>query len=376
VNPGWRTVRLIVSGLALAAGAGRLAAQQTTLAAGRVVRIDGADTTSLAGARVVLHRVARSLQGPIDSLLAGHRGEFRFRYPIDTSAIYLLSSGYKGIEYFSTPLRPSPVHPDTGLLLIVSDTSSTVRLSVASRHIVIGKPAQDGTRPTLEIVVLENNGFRTRVAGNDSGPTWAARLPAGALNFQVGQGDVSQEAVEFRHDSVLLFAPVAPGEKQLLYTYEIPASPGTVRIPIDDSVSAVNVLLEEFDRKVSGGEISKGDSTRIENREFQQWVGPAAPGAVVSIDFPRSRTGWLLPALVGLVGAGLIATLVLGLRRRAVEPAASGAGPLLDELARLDARYAGQEGEVPPEEWRRYQDERARLKQEVSTRLAGSRRLS
>jgi hypothetical protein len=366
----WRAA----AGLALAAAAlpvpvGRLHSQQTAISSGRLVRVSGTDTVGIRAATVVLHRVGRGAQGPIDSARTGPRGEFRFRFPADTSVVYLLSSGYAGIEYFSTPIPVNPGRSDTGLLLIVSDTSTTVPLHVTSRHIVISKPATDGTRAALEIVTLENAGTLTRVGGGLDRPTWGARLPSGALGFQVGQGDVSAEAMQARHDSVLLFAPVAPGEKQLVYTYQLPAAPGTVRIPIGDSIGTLNVVLEEFDRAVRGGGLARADSQRIENRSFRLWTGAVGPGAVVTIDFPGNRTAWLLPALVGVLGLSLVFGLLRVLPRRA--PPVGGATAVLDALARLDARYAGREAEVGAHEWAAYQRDRARLKTEMGARLAG-----
>jgi hypothetical protein len=363
------------AGLALAAAAflvpvGRLHSQQTAITSGRLVRVSRTDTVAIRAATVVLHRVGRGAQGPIDSTRTGLRGEFRFRFPADTSVVYLLSSGYAGIEYFSTPIQAIPGHPDTGLLLFVFDTSTTAPLHVSSRHIVISKPAADGTRAALEIVALENAGTLTRVGGGVDRPTWGTRVPAGALGFQVGQGDVSAEAIQVRHDSVLLFAPVAPGEKQLVYTYQLPATPGTVRIPIGDSIGTLNVLLEEFDRTVRGGGLTRADSQRIENRSFRLWTGAMGPGTVVIIDFPGNRTAWLLPALVGVVGLSLVVALLRVLRRRA--PPVGGATTVLDALARLDARYAGREAEVGAREWAAYQRDRARLKAEMAERLAGN----
>lgn len=369
----WRgAAGLVLATAAFLPPAARAQAQQA-LTAGRVVRISGDDTLGVPATTVVLHRIGRNAQGPIDSTRTGPRGEFRFRFPADTAVVYLLSSGYAGIEYFSTPLHAIPVRPDTGLLLVVSDTSAGASLRVTSRHIVISKPAADGTRATLEIVALENTGNLTRVTGGGERVTWGTRLPQGALGFQVGQGDVSSEAIQVRHDSVVLFAPVAPGEKQLVYTYQLPAAPGTVKIPFGDSVGTLNVLLEEFDRTVKGGGVARADSQRIENRTFLQWTGPVGPGTVVSIDFPGNRTRWLLPGLVGMMAIGLLLGLLRALGRRGLRGPGSEPATLLDALARLDARYAGREAQVGTGEWAEYQRERARLKAEVAEQLAGKK---
>jgi hypothetical protein len=89
-----------------------------------------------------------------------------------------------------------------------------------------------------------------------------------------------------------------------------------VRFPIGDSIAALTVMLEEFDRTPTGGGLVKGDSVRVESRTFRQWNGAAAPGVVISIDLPGGLTGWILPVLVGMVALGLVVALVAVLRRR------------------------------------------------------------
>jgi hypothetical protein len=80
----------------------------------------------------------------------------------------------------------------------------------------------------------------------------------------------------------------------------------------------------------------------------------------------------VLPVLVALVGTAFVGGFLL-LRRRSLArpgPAPPGAD-LVDRLARLEAQYAGRETEVKPEEWATYLAERARLKSELASHLAG-----
>src|SRR5512135_3767065 len=102
--------------MVLSAATGRLSGQ--AVAGGRVVRTSGADSIPVAGARVLLHRIGRSVQGPIDSAFADRRGAFRFRFVPDTSAVYLTSSRYDGIEYFSPTVHLDPAAPDTALRIV------------------------------------------------------------------------------------------------------------------------------------------------------------------------------------------------------------------------------------------------------------------
>lgn len=345
-----------------------LAAQQTS-AGGRVVRVTATDTIAVPGVQVMLHRVSRDAQGPLDSTIAGPRGEFRFRYRADTAAVYLVSAGWNGIEYFSSPLHTNPALPDTALHLVVSDTSSTAPVVTVSRHLVISKPGADGIRPALEIVVLSNPGPTTRISPDTLHPSWAAPLPRGVAGFTAGSGDFSSEALVVRNDSVLVFAPIASGEKQLLYTYALAPAPGPITLTLGDSVVSFKVLLEERGRAVKGGGISVADTQVIEGRTFRQWTGPMPAGSVLSVDFPGSQTDWVIPGLVGGIALILIGVAARAMRRRPVMAVAAGP-PLIDQLARLDARFAGQESTATPAEWATYQADRARLKAALQAELA------
>lgn len=344
-----------------------LAAQQVR-AGGKVVRITKSDTVAITSAKVMLHRIARDKQGPIDSAMSDPAGKFRFSFKADTAAVYLVSAGWDGIEYFSSPLHTEPTLPDTGLVLVVSDTSSTARVSTVSRHIVISRPGADGLRPALEIVVISNGGSATRIASDTIRPSWSTMLPPNVAGFTAGSGDFSSEALTVRNDSVLVFAPIAPGDKQLLYTYAISPNPGTVRIPIQDSIGTMTLLLEENGIKVKGG-LVPADSQVIEGRTFRKFEASVAAGAVITIGFPGDQTEWVIPALVGGIALLLIGFAVVALRRK--PPTVAVAAPsLIDQLARLDARYAGKESSTPAAEWETYQRERSRLKAELQVELA------
>jgi hypothetical protein len=339
--------------------------------AGRVIRIQGNDTLPLAGSRVVLHRIGRDVQGPIDSMLTDPRGTFGFRFRGDTTAIFLVSAGFAGIEYFSTPIHTDPALPDTALEVLVSDTSSSTRISVASRHMVVGQPGSDGGRPVLEIVVLENPGPFTRVARDSATPSWRGPLPAGAVAFEPGNGDFSPEALEFHAGQTQLFAPIAPGEKQLVYSYVLPTERTRVALPIADSIADLDVLLQEPSARVVGSLVA-ADTERIQGRLFHRWTGAVSADARIELRFPGSAGSWLLPGLVSVTAAGFLVAFVLSRRRQRAARASGLAGnDLVERLARLDAQFAGREAEVDPSEWRVYQEERRRLKQQLAARLAG-----
>jgi hypothetical protein len=331
------------------------------------------DTTRLPGARVLLHRVGRDLQGAIDSTIADARGRFRFRFRADTSAIYLLSARYGSIEYFSSPVHTNPARPDTAIALLVYDTSSTAPVSLVARHIVVPRPGEDGSRAVLDLIVLLNQSLRARVAPDSLHASWGTPLPAASTGLEIGESDVSPDAVRRQNDSVQVTAPIAPGQKQLSLEYAIPKGHSTVEFPVGQGGGRLNVLVEEGGARVSGGTLALADSQIIEGRAFHRWTGEVPPGGSVRLTLPAlPRTPVaVLAGLVTAVGLALVLAAWRILRRGPAGPRpAEAPDPVLDAIAALDARYAGKQSETPAEEWQRYQAERTRLKAELAASLA------
>lgn len=342
------------------------------LAGGRVLRARTTDSVPVPGARVVLHRVGREAQGPVDSVVADARGRFSIRFLADTTAIYLFSARHDGIAYFASPVHTNPERPDTAIDLIVSDTSSRGRAGMAARHIVVSAPDEQGARAVVEVIVLHNGGSTALVAADTSRPVWGLRVPAAATGLTAGDGDFSPAAVVRTGDSVGVYAPIPPGDKQVVLQYALPGDIGRVDYRFDEAVPLVNLMLEEKAARVLGGLVAKPDSQTIQGRGFGRWEGPIGAGGVVTVRLPRQvRLGrWALAGLVTVVGLALLAALGRVFR------AAPRVGPtetpasLVDAIARLDAAHAARG--LPPDgtDVQAYAAERERLKARLVAALA------
>ncbi len=361
-----------------------LAAQIPAVAAGSVVVARGTDSTPVPSARVLLHRVGRAAQGPVDSTRTDRSGRFRFRFAADTGSVYLVSATYGGIEYFSPPVHLNPARPDTALRVVVSDTSRIQPIELEARHIVIAAPKQDGTRSVLDLLVLRNPGDRTRISADSLHPAWQGPLPKGSFGLEVGEGDYSSAAVVRRGDRIAFIAPIAPGEKQVVVNYALQANVRDVLLPMEQPAALVNVLLQERNAKVLTRGLAPADSELIQGKTYYRWSGSLKAGDTLRIRLPGGAgpaPRWLLPVLVALVAAALSLAawrLLPGARGDAVPPNApphpDPAAALLDAIAALDARYAGHEAETDPAEWQRYRGERAELKVRLEAALAPGHR--
>ncbi len=334
--------------------------------AGRVVRVVGSDTLSAVGAVVVLHRVTADEQGPIDSLRAGPDGAFRFAVTADSGTLLLISARWQGIDYFATPVRAGSPGA-TPLIVLVSDTSATVTIRLAARHLVIGAPAADGTRNVVDLLLLENAEQQTRVAAGRDQPTWQLALPPSAVNVVVGESDFASDAVDVHGDSLELHAAIPPGQRQILLHYQIPPSTRRLQVPFSTTVALVNLLLEEGDTEVRGT-VQVADSAVTDGVEYRRWTGNVAAGDALELRFTRLLLPtWLTPLLAALFALGLAFLAVRTNRRRV--PAKPTLTVLLDALAQLDAANAGQESVRSAAEWQQYLAARHALKEEIRSLL-------
>lgn len=289
---------------------------------GQVVRgTDGAHEP-LANQWVVLHRVNMESGAPVDSVRTDRAGRYRFRVTWDTTSIYFMGTDWQDIAYLTQPIEGrTPM--DTAETLVVWDTTRVgVPLTVAQRHFIIRLPEASTGRRVLEFLVLQNREHATRVGTGPSGPTWSGRLPTGAFQFEMGESDVSAEAVRSAEGSVQVMAPVPPGERQLLYTYVLPGGDRTLDITLDHPVERVTVLLEDTAATLVSGPLTDRGIEVFEDAPFRIFDGTVTePGTSISVRFTVGR-GLSEGTMAGLLvmGVVILVTIVVIIRRRALAP--------------------------------------------------------
>src|SRR5437667_331377 len=263
-----------------------------------------------------------SAGSPLDSVRSDARGRYRLalRNPDSTSG-YVVSVWYDSIAYFSLPLtvvgRPA-VHVEDIVAFPASRTGPSLRL--VRRLATISAATSDGSREVLEILELENPGQSTRITDDTVAPTWSGRLPEHTGEFRAEQGDVSPEAVRFRNDSVLIYAPTAPGPaKQLSYDYALAAGARAFIVPIDQPTVEVNLLIEDTAAVVIAPKLESFGVKEIEGRRFAAYrAGPLAPSERVELPLPtgKFRAQMLLPYVIGVLAVVMVLAMIWALRKR------------------------------------------------------------
>lgn len=334
----------------------------------------------MGGVWVTLHRVGGGSAGPLDSVRTDGAGRFALDYlrAASDSAVFFLSAAYGGITYFSSPLPDAAVRGEEADLVVYDTTSAATGLRLEGRHLIVG--ALDSTRryPVVEVVEVVNDSLRT-VTASETRPSWSAPLPAEAQDFRLAAGEVSSQALTAGDGRVRLFAPLAPGVKQLSFAYSLPPSAFPLSLPVEGRVATLEVLIEDATGTVDGALLQPADTVNIDGRFFRRFVGsdvPAASVARISLEAPAPDRRWL--HLTGiLIALGLLMLLALGRSVRQPRPAVVGwngeLGPSPEELARriaaLDAAF--QRRRAPsPEERGEYERTRGGLKAQLTEAIA------
>ncbi|HSE26847.1 MAG TPA: hypothetical protein VLA95_01360 [Gemmatimonadales bacterium] len=284
---------------------------------GRVVRVRAADSLPVA-TDVVLHRVSREAQGPVDSVRSGPDGRFALRAPLDSTAVYLVSAQWAGVAYFARPVPAAEARRGAAVTVTVADSSSAQPVHVIGRHLVVGAPEEGITRQVIEVIRLRNPGPASRVAPDSLSPSFVLPLPAGAVELIAAEGDFSGRAVELRDGRLEITAPIPPGDAQMLVTYHLDAE-GDAALAFTSAVDSVEVLLEEPGATAEAPWLRRSPADPAGGAELAGWTGRADAGASLVLRMPRGPArapAWLLPVLVVLLGAGLALATGRALARR------------------------------------------------------------
>ena len=274
---------------------------------------------------VVLHRVGSDRAGPLDSTRSDARGRYSFNYQRTGSddAVYFVSALYGGIAYFTPPLAEGRVSGDEGEIAVFDTTSGPVPITLRGHHVVVSAVDANARRSVVEVYDISNDSTVTRVATGDKpeNATWQAHLTPSATDFRVSQGDVSAGAVSYANGLVSVFAPIAPGIKQLSFTYSLPASAFPLKLPLEKATDLYEILIEEKGGSVTGPRIKEVDPVTVEDRNFRRFLASEMPGnsvAVIDLPAPPSRAidPRFLVAITLVLGGSMILALAKALRRR------------------------------------------------------------
>ncbi len=350
---------------------------------GRVVRPGAEAFEPVSGTWVTLHRVGRDKAGPLDSVRTAVDGTYRFAYQPSgaADAIYFVSASYAGIAYFSSGLSQPEVSGQDAEIQVFDTTSAGIRLTVRGRHIILAAATGGTRRGLIEVFEITNDSSKTLIGASEKAATFRVRIPPGAQDFKVAQGDVPADAVSYVDGEVLVQMPFAPGLKRLSFSYSIESDAFPLKVPVQFATGVLEVLAEDPQATVSAPRTAETAPASIDGRNFRRFLGNDVPASgVLEMDLPGSGQAQKTRIVISLVAAIALAMLVslaraFGRRTTMRTPALASAAAadreaerLARQIADLDAKF---ERVREPDNSARaaYESERARLKNALTTAL-------
>jgi hypothetical protein len=138
----------------------------------------------------------------------------------------------------------------------------------------------------------------------------------------VSQGDISAAAVSFSDGVVSVFAPLAPGIKQLSFSYSLPAKSFPLKLPLETETGIYEILIEEKVGSVTGPKLKEMDPVTVDERNFRRFLASDMPlNSFAIIDLPappptHSIDSRYLVALTLVIGGTMVMALAHAIRRR------------------------------------------------------------
>jgi hypothetical protein len=273
---------------------------------------------------VTLHRVGTDRAGPLDSVRTSSSGQYSFRYRRsgEASAIYFTSSLYGGVAYISKPLQSQQVTGDDAEIDVFDSTSRAVPINVRGRHVIVSATAIGGERGVTEVFDLSNDSSVTRIAAGSAPDqaVWSAILPSGAHHPTVAQGDFPADGVKFLDGRALVYVPMAPGIKQLVYSYTLSGESFPMQLPLGSAASVLELLLEEPSATAHGARLREVEPVMLQGRRFRRYLASdASASAVITVVMPKSDAAinvWYVAGLTIVIGGVMTVALARALRRR------------------------------------------------------------
>jgi len=309
-------------------------------------------------------------------------GEGRFRFSnIPVESNYLVRVNYMKIAYYY-PLEFSDTEATISIEIPVCDTTASDQaIRIAWHHVVVRIQKDDII--ISEVILLVNDGDRTYVGSEATSfegeqGTLVFTLPPGAMRFEVPED--STEDYLLVDNMVVTTMVFPPGEKQLLYYYQLATSEEgdfTINLKADYPTDALEVMVTGDDIEASSARLVPADP--VETDDGQHYVhftgeyldrGDATDIRLSSSSGESGTLGvvlWIVGAVVALC---LAVYLARKSRAQTTTPAAiiqdydrevvSPEQRLLDEIAQLDRDF--EQGLLNEKTYRqRYADKDARL---------------
>ncbi len=309
-GPGRARVPAMLAMLAVCAAA--LPAQEI-----RGTVYSAADSSAVAAAMVILHRITAIAGEVVDSTTADASG--RFRLTIEEAenpeVLYAAAAVRGGVSYFGPVLHPGMEPPDSYDIYVyeLESTEAPVTSSaVLLRHVVVS-PTAHGLLQVGEIVDVAGTPGRALRTADPSIPIWSMALPRGYQSWAAIEGGLPPESITESGGRVEARATLPPNGMRLSYGYFIEGK--DLEFPIEYPTERFELILVGVGEDELRGLRPEELSDLPPGSDARRFVASdLAPGASVGLTIESEPVAWGPVLIAALIGVALLGAAAISYR--------------------------------------------------------------
>lgn len=345
------------------------------------VQEGGSDTGSISGK--VLNKTSESPESGVELILTSYMGD----RPTDESTLrsdadgnflfddlswdrsYGISVNFKGAQYATDKMVFLPNEDRINLELpIFEPTVEEDNIDVVESHMIV--QAAEGIVSVADLTLFENTGERIYVGGKelDDGRKESLKFstPKSAENVKFIHGAKPEDVVKTSYGFADTTS-IMPGQKRVVYTYDLPLKSGTVNFQktIEYTTQNFLLLISDLERTAEVVGLTGGESVQIQGESFLKWTGTdLKPGHIIKAELKgaSAKINYLKWGILGFLGLIILVGIIystISRKKLALngisesdhkDSSDSRRVELLKEIALLDDNFEA--GQIKEEEYR------------------------
>lgn len=223
-----------------------------------------------------------------NSIKSDEQGNFTFDN-LNWDRSYGITVNYKGAQYSTDKMVFFPNEETKILNLpIFEPTVDEDDIKIVESHMIV--QAGDEILSVADLTLFDNTGQKIYVGGNElqDGKKESLRFStpkkAQDANFIHGvkPEDIVKTAYGFADTNSIM-----PGQKRVVYTYDLPLSSGTTQFEkaIDYPTENFLLMISDLERTANVVGLSGGESVQIQGESFLRWTGTnLKPGHIIKVE--------------------------------------------------------------------------------------------
>jgi len=259
---------------------------------GRVVR--AGDGGGAPGVEVVLYALPAAAAPGLRRTESGPDGRFVFEAIDHTpTTTYLVGARYLGVSYPGARVQFGAGEREREVEVRVHEVTDATA-GVALRELRMRLDWVGGKLEVAEALAVANPGTRTVYLPAERRAGRAAALelglPAGTRGL-AGPLGLLPEGLETEGDALRWFGPILPGDSELDYRYEVPATEGALRLErrLPARPVRVTVLAPQSGPTLAAPGLAEGEATVVSGRGYRVFAGELAGRLTLELEVPAAR---------------------------------------------------------------------------------------